>query len=218
MNTSNFKFVFLGQSVLRYQVPLEIFHVINGIYENKYSELEPANKQLVGKIEKEHSLFYSGEDTDKMTKHNYLPKNILVWFFEKFKHYLDWNKIEGYNMRFNSVWVNQMYEHEYNPVHVHQGSLYTGLSSVMILKLPKSFGVEYSASEMPQNGRLQMLGAASGQFANVDYQPIIEERDFFIFPYDMRHCVYPFNGPGWRRTLAANMDVLYDPIKNRGVN
>ena len=218
MNTSNFKYVFLGQSVLKYQVPLEIFHVINGIYENKYSELKPANKQLVGKIEKEHSLFYDGEDTDKMTKHNYLPKNILVWFFEKFKHYLDWNKVEGYNMRFNSVWVNQMYEHEYNPVHVHQGSLYTGLSSVMILKLPKSFGVEYSASEMPQNGRLQMLGAASGQFANVDYQPIIEERDFFIFPYDMRHCVYPFNGPGWRRTLAANMDVLYDPIKNRGVS
>ena len=50
MDTSNFKFVFLGQSVLRYQVPLEIFHVINGIYENKYSELKPANKQLVGKI------------------------------------------------------------------------------------------------------------------------------------------------------------------------
>ena len=218
MDTSDFKYVFLGQSVLKYQVPLEIFHLINGIYENKYSELEPANKQLVGKIEKEHSLFYSGEDTDKMTKHNYLPKNILVWFFEKFKHYLDWNKIEGYNMRFNSVWVNQMYEHEYNPVHVHQGSLYTGLSSVMILKLPKSFGIEYSASEIPQNGRLQILGYSSGQFAKIDYQPDIKERDFFIFPYDMRHCVYPFNGPGWRRTLAANMDVLYDPIKNRGVS
>ena len=218
MNTSNFKYVFLGQSVLKYQVPLEIFHVINGIYENKYSELEPANKQLVGKIEKEHSLFYSGEDTDKMTKHNYLPKNILGWFFEKFKHYLDWNKVEGYNMRFNSVWVNQMYEHEYNPVHVHQGSLYTGLSSVMILKLPKSFGVEYSASEIPQNGRLQILGYSSGQFAKIDYQPDIKERDFFIFPYDMRHCVYPFNGPGYRRTLAANMDVQYNPIENRGIS
>jgi hypothetical protein len=218
MNTSNFKYVFLGQSVLKYQVPLEIFHVINGIYENKYSELKPANKQLVGKIEKEHSLFYDGEDTNKMTKHNYLPKNILVWFFEKFKHYLEWNKISDYNMRFNSVWVNQMYEHEYNPVHVHQGSLFTGLSSVMILKLPKSFGVEYSASEAPQNGRLQILGYSSGQFAKIDYQPDIKEGDFFIFPYDMRHCVYPFNGPGWRRTLAANMDVLYDPIKNRGAN
>ena len=213
-----FSVIFLGQSVLKYEVPLEIYHTINSIYENKYSELKPANKQLVGKIEKEHSLFYDGEDTSKMIRHNYLTKNVLVWFESMFRHYLEWNKIRGYNMHFNSVWVNQMFEHEYNPVHVHQGSLYTGLSSVMILKLPKSFGVEYSASEMPQNGRLQMLGAASGQFANVDYQPIIEERDFFIFPYDMRHCVYPFNGPGWRRTLAANMDVLYDPIKNRGVN
>ena len=212
-----FSFIFLGQSVLKYEVPLEIFHSINLIYEKKYPELKPANKQLVGKIEKEHSLFYNGEDSDKMTRHNHLPINVLKWFESMFKHYLEWNKIKGYKMRMNSIWVNQMFENEYNPVHVHQGTLPTGLSSVMILKLPKSFGVEYSASDVPQNGRLQMLGSASGQFANVDYQPITKERDFFIFPYDMRHCVYPFNGPGWRRTLAANMDVVYDPIRNRGV-
>ena len=42
--------------------------------------------------------------------------------------------------------------------------------------------------------------------------------DFYVFPYDMRHCVYPFNGPGMRRTLAANMDVHYDPVKNRGAH
>ena len=218
MDTSNFNFIFLGQSVLRYQVPLEIFHVINGIYENKYSELKPANKQLVGKIEKEHSLFFNGKDGPKMTKHNHLPQNVLGWFEQKFKHYLDCNKVREYNMHLNSIWINTMFEHEYNPVHVHQGSLYTGLSSVMILKLPKSYGVEYSASESPQNGRLQILGSASGQFAHIDYQPEIKERDFYIFPYDMRHCVYPFNGPGWRRTLAANMDVDYDPIQNRGVS
>jgi len=45
----------------------------------------------------------------------------------------------------------------------------------------------------------------------------VEVGDFFIFPYDMRHCVYPFNGPETRRTLAANCDVQYNPIKNRGV-
>ena len=41
----------------------------------------------------------------------------------------------------------------------------------MILKLPESYGVEYSAADAPQNGRLQILGSASGHFANVDYQP-----------------------------------------------
>ena len=218
MNTSDFNFVFLGQSVLKYQVPLDVYYIINDIYETKYQELKPANKQLVGKIEKEHSLFFDGPPNDKMIKHNHLPQNVLQWFYEKFTHYLQWNKIKEYKMHLNSVWVNTMFEHEYNPVHVHQGSIFTGLSSVMILKLPESYGVEYSAADAPQNGRLQILGSSSGQFANVDYQPNIKERDFFVFPYDLRHTVYPFNGSGYRRTLAANMDVDYNPIKNRGVS
>ena len=218
MAISNFNFIFLGQSVLKYQVPLDIYYAINKIYESKYSELKPANKQLVGKIEKEHSLFFDGPNNNKMTRHNHLPQNVLQWFKDCFKHYLDWNKIKKYNMHLNSVWVNTMFEHEYNPVHIHQGTLFTGLSSVMILKLPESYGVEYSAAGQPQNGRLQILGSASGYFANVDYQPDIKERDFYVFPYDMRHTVYPFNGPGMRRTLAANMDVDYDPIQNRGVS
>ena len=217
MSTLDFNFIFLGQSVLRYEVPLDIYHTINQIYETKYPQLRPANKQLIGKIKKEHSLFYNGEDTSKMIQHNYLPADVLNWFKKMFVHYLEWNKVKEYKTHLNSIWVNQMFEHEYNPVHVHQGSIYTGLSSVMILKLPQSFGVEYSAADQPQNGKLQILGTSSGQFANVDYQPRIKERDFYIFPYDMRHCVYPFNGPEWRRTLAANCDVDYSPIKNRGV-
>ena len=218
MDTLNFKVVPLGQTVLRYEVPLDVFNIINHIYETKYPTLPPANKQLVGKIEKEHSLFYNGEDSDKMKKHNLLPQNVLQWFEKVMKHYLDFNKIKEYKMHLNSVWVNQMFEHEYNPVHVHQGMLFTGLSSVMILKLPESYGVEYSAEGQPQNGRLQILGSASGQFAVIDYQPELKERDFYIFPYDMRHTVYPFNGPGYRRSLAANMDVRYDPIRNRGAS
>jgi len=218
MNTLDFNFIFLGQSILKYQVPLDVYNTINHIYETKYPQLLRANKQLVGKIEKEHSLFYNGEDSSKMTKHNHLPNDVLQWFESKFRHYLSWNKVREYEMRLNSIWINTMFEHEYNPVHVHQGTLFTGLSSVMILKLPESYGVEYSAAEQPQNGRLQILGSANGHFANVDYQPDIKERDFFVFPYDMRHCVYPFNGPGYRRTLAANMDVQYDPIRNRGVS
>jgi len=213
-----FKFVFLGQSILRYQVPLEIYSILNHIYETKGPELPPANKQLVGKIKNEHSLFYNGSDESKMKRHNLLTLNVLHWFESMFKHYLEWNKMTAYKMSFSSIWINQMLEHEYNPVHVHQGSLFTGLSSVMILKLPPSTGVEYSSPHQPQNGKLQLLGSASGQFAHIDYQPELKERDFYIFPYDMRHTVYPFNGPGLRRTLSCNCDVEYDPIKNRGIS
>ena len=106
-----------------------------------------------------------------MHPHNLLPGNVIQWFTKVFKHYLDWNAVKEYDMHLNSVWVNNMFQHEYNPVHVHQGSLFTGLSSVMILKLPESYGVEYSASNQPQNAKLQILGTSSGMFANVDYQP-----------------------------------------------
>ena len=81
---SNFSFIFLGQSVLKYQVPLDVYNTINHIYETRYPQLKPANKQLVGKIEKEHSLFFDGEDTSKMTRHNHLPNNVLEWFGLKF--------------------------------------------------------------------------------------------------------------------------------------
>jgi hypothetical protein len=213
-----FNAVFLGQSILKYQVPFDIYVTINQIYESKFKELKPANQQLVGKIQNEHSLFYNGDDQSKMKTHNLLPLNILKWFEECYRHYLDFNKIKQYKIHLNSIWVNEMKEHEYNPVHVHQGNSYTGLSSVMVLKLPESFGVEYSSSEQPQNGKLQILGSTSGQFAKIDYQPEVASRDFYIFPYDMRHCVYPFNGLGLRRTLAANCDVDYNPIQNRGVS
>ena len=214
-----FDFVFLGQSILRYEVPLDIFITINNIYQNNFDTLDPANKQLVGKIQNEHSLFYGGKDESKMKNHNKLTQDVIKYFMDMFKHYLNWNKIREYDLHLNSIWINQMKEHEYNPVHIHRGTLFTGLSSVMILSLPSTYGKEYSNEEVPQNGKLQILGSASGQFAKIDFQPSLKVRDFFIFPYDMRHCVYPFNSTNeTRRTLAANCDVHFDPIKNRGVS
>ena len=43
-----FDFIFLGQSVLKYQVPFDIYVSINQIYESKFKQLKPANQQLVG--------------------------------------------------------------------------------------------------------------------------------------------------------------------------
>tara|TARA_R100000697_G_scaffold66897_2_gene79569 strand:+ start:689 stop:949 length:261 start_codon:yes stop_codon:yes gene_type:complete len=85
MKKLNFDFVFLGQSVLKYQVPLDIFMTINHIYDVNKNKLHKANKQLVGKIEDEHSLFYYGKDQTKMKNHNRLPKTVTHYFIEMFK-------------------------------------------------------------------------------------------------------------------------------------
>jgi len=219
MSQLKFSPVFLGQSVIRYQVPLDIFNSINYIYENNFNSLQPSNKQLIGKIKNEHSLFFDGEETTVLKKHNFLHKSIIDWFIEVYRHYCMFNTARDFKLHLNSIWVNEMKKHEYNPTHIHHGVLYTGLSSVMILKLPSTYGEEYSNAEVPQNGRLQILGATNGQFAKIDYQPPMELRDFYVFPYDMRHCVYPFNGTDeTRRTLAANCDVQFNPIISRGAS
>ena len=212
----NFDFVFLGQSVLKYQVPLEVFVGLNELYETKKKHLPNANKQLAGKIPDEVSIFYDGKDTSKMHRHSFVSEDILKWFHAIFKHYLDWNKVHESQMSINSIWVNEMKAGDYNPMHTHYGSLFTGLSSVMILKLPKDYGPEITRPDQPMNGQLQILGNLTGQFATTDYSPQVKIGDFYIFPYDMRHVVYPFtNKKAKRRTLVCNMDVSYNPITSR---
>ena len=212
----NFDIVFLGQSILKYQVPLEVFVGLNELYETKKKHLPNANKQLAGKIPDEVSLFYAGPTNKKMHTHSYVSEDVLKWFYSVFAHYLKWNKVREYTMDINSIWVNEMKAGDYNPVHIHQGKIFTGLSSVMILKLPKDMGPELTRPEQPMNGQLQILGNVAGQFAITDYSPKMKIGDFYVFPYDIRHVVYPMtNKKAKRRTLVCNVDVEYNSVASR---
>jgi len=212
----NFESIFLGQSVLKYQVPLEVFVGLNELYETQKKHLPNANKQLAGKIPDEVSLFYAGPTNKKMHAHSYISADILQWFYSIFDHYLKWNKTQQYKMDINSIWINEMKAGDYNPVHIHQGKLYTGLSSVMILKLPKDMGPEIARPDQPMNGQLQIMGNAGGQFVTSDYSPKMKIGDFYVFPYDVRHVVYPMtNKKAKRRTLVCNVDVDYNHVSSR---
>ena len=214
--TMNFESISLGQSIIKYQVPLEVFVGLNELYETQKKHLPNASKQLAGKIPDEVSLFYAGPTNEKMHAHSYVSEDILKWFYSIFDHYLKWTKTLDYTMKINSIWINEMKAGDYNPVHIHQGRIYTGLSSVMILKLPKDMGPEIARPDQPMNGQLQIMGNVSGQFVISDYSPKMKIGDFYIFPYDMRHVVYPFtNKKEKRRTLVCNMDVEYNPVASR---
>ena len=206
----------LGQSIFKYKVPLELFVTLNELYESQKKLLPNANKQLAGKIADEVSLFYAGPTNKRMHTHSYVSEDIMKWFYSIFSHYLRENRTQEYHMDINSIWVNEMKAGDYNPVHVHHGKLFTGLSSVMILKLPKDMGPEIARPDQPLNGRLQILGNSSGQFATTDFSPRVKLGDFYVFPYDIRHTVYPFtNKKAKRRTLVCNCDVEYNSVTSR---
>ena len=216
MNEIEFKFQFLGQAILKYVTPKFILDEINSTYEKVRKKAPFWNKHLIGKIHNEHSLFWNSENETLNKRHNFLSKNVTSFFHTRVQHYLEWNKIKDFKFKLNSIWVNEMKPGEYNPVHIHQGDLFTGLSSVMILKLPKSYGEEWTRKDMPTNGQLGFISNGNGQFYKSDYGPRkLKPGDFFVFPYDVRHYVNPFRGKEKRRTLSMNADVLYDPIKNK---
>ena len=48
---------------------------------------------------------------------------------------------------------------------------------------------------------------------NIMLQP--EVGDFYIFPYDLEHLVYPFRGDGMRRSLSVNYDVFHRHVPKK---
>ena len=78
----------------------------------------------------------------------------------------------------------------------------------IILKLPDTFGEEYSRKENPANGLLEFNGNGGGMFSYNQCKMHTKVGDLLIFPYDLRHGVYPFNSTTeCRRTLSYNCDL-----------
>tara|TARA_Y100000310_G_scaffold81698_1_gene78260 strand:- start:24 stop:710 length:687 start_codon:yes stop_codon:yes gene_type:complete len=203
----------LGQAVIKYDAPQHILDEVNKVYdERKIRDLPATNKFLAGKIKDEFTLYHN-EMNDASQNFNNLSTKSLDWFQNQFQDYLGVVEKKSVTIRLSSIWVNEMYANEYNPVHTHSSRFSKiGLSSVMMLKLPSNYGKEYSRPDNPLNGQLQFVGNGGGQFAFTDFRPDVKIGDFYVFPYDMRHCVYPFNTTKeHRRTLAANVDVFYRP-------
>ena len=200
----------IGQSIMQYSAPQDLMDEVNNSFDKrKRMKLPPANDFLVGKIKHETLLYQSQRDPGYKTC-NYLSVRTTDWLMQAFKDYVDTLKIGKLALSLSSVWINEMKSGEYNPCHIHSSNVsLIGLSSVMILKLPKSYGKEPSNPERPVNGRLEFLGNTNGQFVSNNFMPDLEIGNFFIFPYDLRHTVYPFsNSKQKRRTLAANVDVI----------
>ena len=80
----------------------------------------------------------------------------------------------------------------------------------MMLKKPNTYGVEYSRKYVPTNGALELI-SGSGILCHNQLRVDMKVGDLFIFPYDVQHGVYPFNGTTeCRRTLSYNCDLGND--------
>jgi hypothetical protein len=189
----------LGTIICRFKVPLEVIDEINKDYDNA-KDLPAHNKNLAGKI----------ADEFKVT--DILSNNVKDLFTTCFRQYLKTVQKPLWHVSLENAWINDMKANEYNPFHFHTSPMTDlGLSSVLMLKRPSTYGKEYSREESPSNGRLEFTGGQQDPLSIPQNRVDAKVGELYVFPYTLLHGVYPFNGTDEiRRTLSYNCN-LYKP-------
>ena len=190
----------LGSFVIKYNLPMKMIDEINKAYDEA-SDLEKWNDRLAGKIAEENLV--NDLMTDKM-------KEIFLGCFQAYMKHI---QKPYWIPTLNTVWINEMRANEYNPFHYHTSEeTDLGLSSVLVLKKPTTYGKEVTKPDDPCNGMLEFVGGQQDTLSIDQLRVNAQPGEFFVFPYTMLHGVYPFNGTEeTRRTLSYNCDLLRPP-------
>ena len=191
----------LGEIVAKFEMPKEFIDDINNVFEEKEITTVDWSPQLAGKIKKE-----------KLVNH-LLSDNINATFQMCFEEYMKRSGSilsQTHQLSLNSAWINDMYAGEYNPAHFHSSkNSLVGLSSVLFLKVPDTYGEEIVNHDSPANGHLEFIGGAQHSLSMSQIRLSPKVGDFFVFPYTLVHAVYPFKDTDQvRRTLSYNCDIL----------
>jgi hypothetical protein len=160
------------------------------------------------------SLNYPREDI--ATKYQPYIFSLLMPFLEKLKQIGGGGQIRnlfevqkakgsyGGQMAINSLWINYQKKHDYNPSHVHSGSL----SFVTYLKCPSTI-FEYQAVTNTENaGHLVFeYGEKMSELSSQTFKVKPYENLMFIFPNNLRHTVPPFYTDDERISVSGNIIV-----------
>jgi len=194
--------VMLGSMIIKFTLPLPVIDEINKAYD-KAKNLQPWNTELAGKIEDEKLV------TDILSDE---AKGLFVGCFQQ---YLKSIQKPWWGVSLSTAWINEMKANEYNPFHYHTSKKSDlGLSSVLMLKRPSTYGKEFSNPDDPSNGFLELTGGNQDPLGISNYRVDAQVGDFYVFPYTMLHGVYPFNGTEEvRRTMSYNCDLIKPPVK-----
>ena len=106
---------------------------------------------------------------------------------------------------------------DYNPQHSHTNFGKTEdkqphLSCVGYLNLPAQMKDEKSHEKQHHrtNGHIEFNEGSEGIFTNALHMVKPEVRDWYLFPCNLRHSVYPFFGDGERISFSFNAKVEFE--------
>ena len=122
----------------------------------------------------------------------------------------------------DELWSVHSYERDYNPIHDHGTKTIMGISCTSWTKVPQQI-LDQPTAGSPEYSLYNASGNSDGCLAFnyginslLDVERLRPPQSFVIkpevgkylmFPSWLQHMVYPFEGEGERRTVAANLNV-----------
>jgi len=198
-----------GPTMGYFRMPDKLVESLNSKMSDR---LEDYSDNLVGKVKEELAF------DDEIIK---IAQEGLGQFVGKYQNYTEHRNSMGvktldtenfnYGLQIVSGWFVRQFENEYNPLHIHTGSR---LSCVGYLKLPEGIEEEWEEDykdHHPANGHIQFASGTASGYTCTNFVVKPQVGDFYVFPSQLFHCVYPFYTKGERRSFSMNMNFIEIP-------
>jgi len=207
-----------GPMMIHARMPMDIVRSLNK-YANKTVKDEEKSKrldhsnQLVGKLKQEFLI-----DEKELNKHVNFFNTVIGNFVqtELSRHFKQLSQNTGFGIDYKSAWIVRQFAGEFNPAHIHTQC---DLSCVGYLKLPPEINKEWDEDykdHYPCRGHIEFLHGQGGKMHTHTFLVKPSVGDFFVFPADLIHMVYPFESDGERRSFSMNMVVRQHEVDNQG--
>ena len=175
---------------------------------------------LVGQIQHGQQLLMDHND-EKVSEFTDLLCSLGAEYINQFSKATGATYKTNKRVEMDELWSVHSYERDYNPIHSHGTKTLMGISATMWTKVPQQILDQPTAGTSDYslyNSSGHSDGCLAFQYGqgHVTDGEILKPAPSFVlrpevgklylFPSWLQHMVYPFQGKGERRTVAANLN------------
>ena len=208
--------------IVEHDVSAEMVTNLN-LYLDKYLKQKKRKSlasTLVGQIQHGQQLLMDHED-EKLIDFSNMLCGLGAHYINEFAKATGATFKNNKQVAMDELWSVHSYERDYNPIHSHGTKTMMGISATMWTKVPQQI-LDLPTAGTPNYSLYNSSGHSDGCLAFsygknhvTDVDTLTPPQSFvirpevgklYLFPSWLQHMVYPFQGKGERRTVAANLN------------
>ena len=208
--------------VMEHNVPEEMVTNLNTYLDAylKKKKRKSLAHTLIGQIQKGQQLLMDHEDK-KVEEFSNMLCGLGAQYINTFAKATGNTYKTNKQVQMDELWSVHSYERDYNPIHSHGTKTLMGISCTTWTKVPQQI-LDLPTAGQPNYSLYNASGHSDGCLAFsygqqhvTDVEILKPPQSFviqpqvgklYLFPSWLQHMVYPFQGEGERRTVAANLN------------